>query len=143
MIQVSAKQVTGVFVSLNRAPLRVVFRRHVDYRRDVYQVFKPCEKIDAVYEVIRTLSGEKDDFVQRILSIDESCYRNSSHRTRRYLHTDRAQLYPGRDDLVRYSHNVGELWIGTNLNTPCMLQVISEACEAAEVEYDPLKAIKW
>ena len=79
MSEARAKQITGVFVSLNRAPLRVVFRRHVDYRRDVYEVFKPWEKIDAVYEVIRTLSGDKNDFVQRILSIDETYYRNSSH----------------------------------------------------------------
>jgi hypothetical protein len=139
----NAKEITGVFVSLRRAPLRVVFRCRVDHRRDVYEVLKPWDKIEAVYEVIRMLSTHKNDFVQRIVSIDERYYSNSTHRTWRYLHTDRARLYPGRDDLARYSHKINDLWIGTNLNTSGILQVIKEACEAGEVEYGSLGAIKW
>ena len=143
MSAATANEITGVFVSLYRAPLRVVFRHRVDYRHDLYEVFKPWEKIESVYEIIRTLSQDKQAFDQRVISVDEHYYRSSSHRTRRYIHTDRAKLYPDRDDLVKYSHEIGELWIGTNLNTSGMLQVIREACEAAEVEYGPLGAIKW
>ncbi len=143
MTLTNTKEVTGVFVSLYRSPLRVVFRYRIDYRRDVYEVFKPWNKIEAVYEVIRTLNTHKDDFIQRILSIDEKCCHNSSHRIRRYLHGDPAKLYPGRADLARYSQKIDDLWVGTNLNTSGMLQVIKEACEAGEVEYGPLGAIKW
>ena len=145
MSETTTKEITGIFVSLYRSPLRVVFRRRVDYLRDCYEVFKPWVKIDAVGEVIEMLSKESTDFTSRFLSVDEKCYRQSSHRTRRYVHTDRQQLYgTQRKDLMgKFSRMIGEVWLGTNLNTAGMLQVIREACEAAEVEYGPLSAIEW
>jgi len=46
MSAATVNEITGVFVSLYRA----------HYRHDLYEVFKPWEKIEAVYEIIRTLS---------------------------------------------------------------------------------------
>lgn len=101
MSREDAEQITGVFVQLYRAPIRLVFRRRVDCRRDSYHVFKPWHKIEAVYEVIFVLSNKRSDFTQRLLDIDDMYYKNSSHRTRRYVHIDRSKLYPGRTDLEK------------------------------------------
>jgi hypothetical protein len=145
MAETSTKAITGVFVALYRSPLRVVFRYHVNYRWDHYEVFKPWQKIDAVVEVLQRLSKERPEFVARIMAVDETYYRQSSHRTRHYVHIDRDKLYdPDRKDLVqKYSRKVGELWLDTDLNEQGKFQVIMEACEAAEVEYGSLSAVKW
>ncbi|MFN3545735.1 MAG: hypothetical protein ACK4UX_12880 [Thiobacillus sp.] len=136
---------TGVFVNLHRSPLRVVFRRRVDYRWDRYDVFKPWEKIDAVVMVIEELAKENPSFTEKLISVDEKQYRSSSHRTRHYVHNDRDQLYgANRKDLAeKFSRKVAGVWLGTNLNSQVMLQVIKEACEAAEIEYGPLSSLKW
>lgn len=90
------------------------------------------------------LSNEVPDFTKKILEVDERQYGQSSHRTRRYIHIEKDKLYEStRTDLVeKYSRKVGNVWLGTNINTSQMLQVIREACEAAEVEYGSLSSFK-
>ena len=136
---------TGVFVNLYRSPLRVVFRRRVDFRWDRYDVFKPWEKIDAVVMVIEELAKENPAFTEKLIAVDEKHHRASSHRTRHYVHKDRDQLYgTNRKDLAeKFSRKVAGVWLGTNLNSQAMLQVIKEACEAAEVDYGTLSSLKW
>jgi hypothetical protein len=136
---------TGIFVSLYRSPLRVVFRRRVDYKWNRYDAFQPWEKIEAVVTVIEELSKEFPEFTEKLVAVDEKHYRRSSHRTRHYVHTDRSKLYgAGRNDLTeKFSRKVAGIWLGTNLNSTAMLQVIREACEAAGVEYGSLSSLKW
>jgi hypothetical protein len=136
--------ITGVFVSLHRPTLRVVIRRKLDVWHDRYDVHKPWEKIDAVVEVLKVFSNEVPDFTKKILAVDERHYRQSSHRTRHYIHTEREKLYGNlRNDLAeKYSRKVCDVWLGTNINTTQMLHVIREACEAAEVEYGSLGSLK-
>jgi len=140
-----AIKITGIFVNLYRAPLRVVFRKRVDYLWDRYEIFKPWNKIDAVEKVIEVLSEASPDVIEKILLVDEKHYRQSSHRTRHYVHRDRTQLYGEfRKDLSeKYAKKVRGIWLATNLDTKAMLQVIREACEAAEIEYGNLGALKW
>jgi hypothetical protein len=145
--------ITGVFVNMNftshgtksnRAYVRVLIRRKVDDWRDQYDLYKPWDKINAVIEVIKVLSNEVPDFTKKILEVDERQYRQSSHRTRHYIHTEKEKLYEStRTDLVeRYSRKVGNVWLGTNINTSQMVQAIRAACEAAEVEYGSLSSLK-
>ncbi len=144
MNQVVDNPITGIYVGLRRSPLRIVFRRRVDYPWDRYDVFKPWEKIDGVVEVLKLLAKEQEDFTQSIVEVDKKYRRGSSHRTNRYVDTDRDNLYsPQRNDLVsKYSRRVGQLWLATNLNTRQMLDVIQEACEAAKVEFRTISDVK-
>ena len=136
---------TGIFVSLIRTPLRVVFRRRVDHRWDRYDLYKPWEKIDAVVTVIEELSREIPGFIEKLVLVDDQHYSASRYRTRHYVHINREKLYnEDRKDLAnKFARQVADIWLGTNLNTPGMLQVIKEACEAAEIEYGSLSSIKW
>lgn len=93
--------ITGVFVSLHPPLLRIVIRRRVDVWRDRYDVHKPWEKIDAVVEVLQVLSNEVPGFTHKILAVDEKHYRQSSYRTRHYVHTQKEKLYEStRADLA-------------------------------------------
>jgi len=96
-------------------------------------------------QVNEELHNEIPGFSGKLVAVDEQHHRSSSHRTRHYVHTEREKLYgPGRKDLVeKFSRYVAGLWLGTNLNSQGMLQVIKEACEAAEIEYGPLSSLKW
>lgn len=136
---------TGVFVSLYRSPLRLVFRRRVDFRWDRYDAFTPWEKIDAVVTVIEELAKEIPGFTEKFIAVDEKHHHRSSHRTRHCVHTDRDKLYgTRRNDLAeKFSRKVAGIWLGTNLNSAAMLQVIREACETAEIEYGSLSSLKW
>jgi len=134
----------GVFVNL-RSPLRVVFRRRVDFRWDRYDVFKPWEKIEAVVMIIEELAKENAEFTEKFVAVDEKHYRASPHRTRHYVHKDRDQLYgASRADLAeKYSRQIAGIWLATNLGSSEKLQVIREACEAAEIEYGSVSSLKW
>jgi len=136
---------TGIFVNLYRSPLRVVFRRHVNFLWDRYDVFKPWKKIDAVVLAIDELAKENPRFTEKLIAVDEKYYRSSSHRIRHYVHEDRDFLYSAsRNDLAqKFSRKVADVWLGTNLDTQQMLQVIREVCEAAEIEYGMLSSLKW
>lgn len=137
-------ETTGIFVSL-RSTLRVVFLRHINFRHYQYDVFKPWEKIEAVVLVIEELAKENKDFTKKIAAVDEKYYRTSSHRTRHYVNSDRNQLYGvNRPDLAdKHSRQVADIWLATNLGMPEMLQVIKEACEAAEIDYGAVSSLKW
>ena len=140
------KGITGIFVNLYRArsPLRVIFRRRIDYLWDRHDIFKPIDKIDAVVKVIEVLAEEIPDFIPKLLTVDEKHFRQSSYRTRHYVHTDRNQLYgEARKDLAqKFARQVGGVWLATNLDSKAMLQVIREACEAAGVEFGSISSLK-
>ena len=135
---------TGIFISFVRSPLRVVFRRRVDFRWDRYDAYRPWEKIEAVVTVIEELAREFPGFTEKLIAVDDKCHRLSAHRTRHYVHTDRNKLYSeGRTDLSdKFSRKVAGIWLGTNMNSGAMLQVIREACEAAEIEYGSVSSLK-
>jgi hypothetical protein len=144
MNDTKVKYITAVFVNLRRPQLLVVFRRSAEYPWAHYDVFKPWDKIDAVYKVIEEFIREKPGFTSRLMDVDEKYFKSSSHRTRRYVHTDQSQLYPlGTNFAKKHSHKIGEIWIAKNLNTSVMLQLIRQACEAAEVDFKPFGAFKW
>jgi hypothetical protein len=145
MTREHANRITAIYVGLRRSPLRVVIRRSVSHSWDRFDVFKPFQKIDGVVEVLKQLAEERDDFVASIVKVDKKRHRQSSHRTNRYVDPDRDQLYtPLRKDLVaKFSRRVGQLWLATNLNQNQMLEVIREACEAADVEYGPISSLTW
>jgi hypothetical protein len=102
-------ETTGIFVNLYRSPLRMVFRRHINFRWDRYDIFKPCNKIDAVVVAIGELSKEDPGFINKLIAVDEKHYRNSSYRKRHYVHQDRNFLYSAdRKDLAEiFSESCG------------------------------------
>lgn len=137
--------IIGIFVSLNCRPYRVVIRRKVDVLRYRYDLYTPWYKIEALVEVLQVLSNEVQHFTQKLLEVDNKHYRQNSRRKRHYIHTEKGMLYGDmRNDLaIRYSRKVSELWLGSNINTAQILQVIREACEAAEIDYGAINDLKF
>ena len=144
MKQLPEGRINGIFVGLSRHPLRIVFRRRIDHHWERYDVYKPFEKIDGVVEILNQLLKEQSEFAQSMVNVDTGNIKRSSFRTNHYVATDREMLYrQERDDLVRkYSRRIGPLWLATNLNGGQKMEVIKEACEAAEIEFGLVSALK-
>lgn len=145
MKQNATGRINGVFSGLRGQPLRIVFRRHVNHKWDRYDVFLPYSKIEGVVEVLKQLDKEQENFTQSIVEVDKKYLRSTPGRTNRYVDTDQNNLYTRhRTDLIRKrSVRVGKLWLADDLNTPQMLTVIREACDAAQVVFGSASALKW
>jgi hypothetical protein len=132
-----AKQ-TITDISLSGAPdlvLTVVRREKARKRAHVCQ-YQLNHEIDGVIKTIELLSGEFSDFPEKLIAIDEKNL--GGYRKRRYVHTDRAQLFPDRPDMVEehsWEIKAAGLWLNTNLSSPQMARLIREACEAAGVRF--------
>jgi hypothetical protein len=123
-------------ISLSYGPELVltVIRREGTHKRARVQEYRLRHEIDAVIKTIELLSEESSDFPQKLVATDEKHL--GGYRKRRYVHMDRARLFPDRPDMIEeFSGEIkaAGLWLNKNLSGRQMARLIHEACEAAGV----------
>ena len=80
--------------------------------------------IDTLIQFFEAMAHRDSSFLERFAALPRH------GRRRRFLARDRAQLYPGRADLVDYSHELAPgWWIGTNYGSVQIRRIIGMACD--------------
>ncbi len=88
---------------------------------------------EVLLEVLRRLARRDESFLRRFAA-------RKHGRKRRYVAEERADLYPGRPDLVE-SHSVELVpgwWMGTNYSRRGIVEILELACEVAGLDLNSL-----
>ncbi len=93
--------------------------------------FVACRNGRAVLiQVIEALAERDSSFIERFVA------RPRHGRTRRYIARDRNELFPGRPDLAKESHQLRSgHWLGLNVSRQSIESIIKLACEVAGIGY--------
>jgi predicted type IV restriction endonuclease len=84
---------------------------------------------DTLIRVLEHLADDDETFLQRFASLPKH------GRSRRFLASDRGELYPGRPDLAIYSHELRPgWWVGTNYGAEQIRKILHMACEVAGLQ---------
>lgn len=145
MTEPSKLSITGVFFRLHEHQSRIVIRRKIDEWNDCLDSHREWDQIKAVVFLLEELRKEDPNFTEKLLLVDEKQFK-SSHRTNRYVHSEKGKLYPEsrRHRAGQTARKIGDLWLATNLNKAQKRSVILEACDAAGItERGSPSTIQW
>ena len=85
--------------------------------------------IDVLHSIIEEFAQIDSSFLQKFVS-------RKHGRQRRYISSNKDDLYPGRPDLSRQSRQLSNgWWIGTNYNKMTIARIIELACDVEGVHY--------
>jgi hypothetical protein len=112
-------------------PTPVVPSAPVSERRIRYVVFGERREartaIDALVEILRTLSARQPDFIDRLAEIAPS-------RTRNHIARTPEEVYPARPELSDLTTEfVPGWWLGTNIANRDKMTLLRKACEVAGI----------
>lgn len=94
------------------------------------QEFKARNAIDCLIQIIEQLAGQDETFLERFAAIPKH------GRTRRYIARTAEDLYPGRPDLLKLSHQFESgWWIGTNYSNSTKEHILRMACDVAGLRF--------
>ncbi len=141
----SKNLISGIYLRASGQEPKLVVKRKVGPFQDQYDVSRPWDKIDIVRDLVKLLEKECEGFLEKFVKVDEKHYKTSSHRVRRYIAKNRADLYPTKDEEFTKSHSFSHkgYWIGTNIGAKEITQYVREMCEACDISFGSCSEIKF
>lgn len=133
-----------IYTDLMHGPYKLALHYiTLDATAHVYEVRRYWSYGDFVCGLVRELSKGDQDFVAKIMERDDAYWKNSEHKTRRYIAERHDLLYIGSPHLTeQHSKKVGEVWVATNIGRKEALAVSNMAAAARGIKRSVWSALK-
>ncbi len=137
-----ATELQAIYFSPWMIPRRLVFRFKVDFRREIFEVFRPLEIREALKEGLERIEQSIPGSLAKACQLDDEDFQSNKRRKRRYIAEEKDLLYLDNPRLTeKATQPVADFWVITNIAWRDVPNILRLVCRAAGIQYGAISKI--